>query len=157
MARKHGAKACARKRRDRGRTSAAPLVRPHYLRTYDDDLDGALALVVRDVVATNALPTADAQALVNYYAEMHLRDLAPYTEAGGVTALWVAKAVQEDLIEGHGAQPRLVTWPAWPNHANHPLWLSTPGAWSDPSNADLADTAWTCPTTHEQIAELGKL
>jgi hypothetical protein len=40
-------------------------VRPHYLRAYDDDLDGALALVVHDVVATNVYPAADARALVS--------------------------------------------------------------------------------------------
>jgi hypothetical protein len=123
-------------------------VRPHYLRAYDDDLDGALALVVHDVVATNVYPAADARALVSYHAEIRLRAVAPDPEAGGKTALWVAEVVQEDLIEGVGDERPLITWPACPNHANHPLWLSI---------GDAASAAWTCPTTHERVAELGRL
>ena len=124
------------------------LVRPDYLRAYDDNLDGALALIVHDLIATIGYPAADAQALVSYHAEIRLHALAPDTEAGSMTAVWVAEAVQEDLIEGVAEEPPLVTWPACPNHPNHPLWLSI---------ADAASAAWTCPTTHERIAELGRL
>jgi hypothetical protein len=130
-------------------------VRPRYLRVYDDDLDGALALVVHDVVATSALPAADARALVGYYAERRVRDLAPDSEAGGETAIWVAQAVQEQLLEGDAQQQPLVSWPACPHHPEHPLWLSTREP--DRHDGDLSSSAWTCPTTHEQIAELGGL
>lgn len=84
--------------------------------------------------------------------------------AGGIdydaadTALWIAEAVQEDMIEGHDGLPRMVTWPACPDHPAHPLWLKRSGE-DDPNTdqADWHDPAWTCTRTGVVIAELGEL
>jgi hypothetical protein len=74
------------------------------------------------------------------------------------TALWIAEAVQEDLIEGHGDLPRMVTWPACPDHPTHPLWLKRRGE-DAPTAAetDWGDPAWTCTRSGAVVAELGRL
>ena len=125
---------------------ATPAVRPHYLRAYDDDLPGALALVVHDIVATQALSGTEARALVIYYTEMHE---PPYGAHPHETALWVAEAVQEHFMDGDARQPPRINWPECPQHPEHPLWLA--------NDTDDTDPAWTCPATEKPVAELGKL
>jgi hypothetical protein len=73
-------------------------------------------------------------------------------------ALWVAEAVQEDLIEGIGVSDRLVTWPLCPDHPNHPLWLrSSQENFARRGGELLDDPVWTCTTTRRPVAELGRL
>jgi hypothetical protein len=148
----------SRKRRAPSQSTAP--IRRDYLRSLGDDIEAALALIVHDIVATGALTADEADAVVRIRASFHLEDQLEngVEPRAHETALWVAEAVQEDLIEGVGVGDRLTTWPACPDHPNHPLWLRS-------GQEDLArrggvlldDPVWTCTTTHRPVAELGQL
>lgn len=134
------------------RTSSSPLdrksdqtdaVNPEidgYLREFDDDLDGALDLVIRDL-QTGGLLAAEASKLVWQLAEWRFDWVS--SEPAGLTALEVAEDAQERVIENYPAHK----WPACPRHPNHPLWLA----------GHYPERAWTCTTTGERIANLGHL
>jgi hypothetical protein len=130
------------------------------LQSLGDDIDAALALIVRDIVATGALTADEAGAAVRIQAAFHLEDqvengIEPRADE---TALWVAEAVQENLIEGLGPSNRLVTWPSCPEHPNHPLWLRSPDENFARSGDGLrSDPVWTCTVTGKPVAELGGL
>lgn len=143
----------SRKRRPPSRS--ADLIRPDYLRSLADNIDEALALVVHDAVTTGALTAADAGAMVRNRATDYIQDQVANGLNPGAddTAVWVAEAVQQDLIEGLGTAGRLVTWPPCPEHPNHPLWLRTAGRF----DRDADDPVWRCSTTNRAVAELGKL
>ncbi len=112
-----------------------------------------MSLIGHDLIATAVLPESDAEVWVRVRTELHLESQSALglaiDDACG-TALWVAEAVQDDLIEGHGSMPRTIVWPRCPDHRNHPLWLRS----SDPQRLD---PAWTCPTTERVVAQLGDL
>jgi hypothetical protein len=135
-------------------------VRRDYLRSLGDNIDAALALIVHDIVATGALTAEEAAAAVHIQTAFHLEDqvengIEPRADE---TALWVAEAVQENLIEGSGVGHRLVAWPPCPKHPNHPLWLRSPDENFRRSGDDLPDDpVWTCTTTGLPVAELGGL
>jgi hypothetical protein len=145
--------AVSSKRRQTSR-SADP-IRPDYLRTLGENIDEALALIVHDVVATGALTPAEAGAMVRNRAADYLKDQVAngFNPRADDTAVWVAEAVQEDLIEGLGIAGRLVTWPPCPEHPNHPLWLRSAGK----LDRDADDPVWRCSTTNQPVAELGRL
>ena len=111
-----------------------------YLREFDDDLHGALNLVIHDL-QTGGLSASDASRLVWQLAEWRV-DFAG-AEPAGVTALEVAEDAQVRVIEGYTDH----NWPACPRHPNHPLWLA----------GEYLDRAWTCTKSGERIANLGGL
>ena len=111
------------------------------LRRFDDDLGGALDLVVSDLVETGAMNPTDASDLVWRHAQGHL-DSSFGPDAGGEVACAVAETVQEHLIEARADH----VWPPCPDHRNHPLWLS-----------DGHDPWWVCPVAHKRVAPLGGL
>jgi hypothetical protein len=110
-----------------------------YLRRYDDDLAGALELVIADLVA-GGFGLADAEVCARKVAS-RLDD--GFERTGGQVALWVAEAIQDDVIAEISGP-----WPRCPDHPSHPLWLTPEGS---------PTCAWTCPTTGEHVAELGDL
>jgi hypothetical protein len=112
-----------------------------YLHRFDDDLGGALGLVILDLL-TAGIDEDDASRWVWDLAE-HEIDNTFGTEPAGLTALWVAENLQERVIK-----TRFNTWPACPEHPNHPLWLSSPHDFN---------ATWTCPASGRPIARLGKL
>jgi hypothetical protein len=71
--------------------------------------------------------------------------------------VWVAEAVQEDIIEGRGTKPGMITWPSCPLHPQHPLWLQGRNLTPPSISRDEHDPVWTCVTSNRQIAELGRL
>lgn len=111
-----------------------------YLLPFDDDLGGALELVIRDL-QTGGLSADEATRMVWQLAEWRLDYVS--AEPAGVTALEVAEDAQERVIEGYPAH----NWPACPRHPNHPLWLA----------GEYPYRAWTCTATGERIANLGEL
>ena len=135
-----------------------PDARATYLRDLGGHVDRALALVVHDLVATKAIARDRAEAAVRIRAEEHLEIVQSngFPVSAQETAVWVAEAVQEDLIEGRGDERQLVVWPRCPDHPNHPLWLR-PRTAPDGSSVVDGDETWTCITTHRSIAELGQL
>ncbi len=115
---------------------------------------------MHDIVATGALSAEEAAAAVRIQAAFHIDDQVENGNQpqAGETALWVADALQANLIEGLGISDRLVTWPPCPDHRNHPLWLRSPNETvARRGEAFCDDPVWTCPTTGKPIAELGKL
>ncbi len=111
-----------------------------YLRAYDEDVDGALELVVRDLV-TAGIDRVEAEAVVRDRAEYLLswNDV----RAGGEIALRVLDALQDDMLEERDDH----VWPRCPEHGTHPLWIDS---W-DPT------AMWTCMTTGRAFARLGEL
>ena len=69
----------------------------------------------------------------------------------------LTNALQQDLIEGLGPSPRLVTWPACPDHRRHPLWLRSAGRGAGHEQEPADDPVWTCPVTNRAVADLGQL
>lgn len=112
-----------------------------YLRGYDDDLNGALALVIADVL-TAGFDHRGAEDLVWQAAERRLDPSATERDVGGAVAIDVAEYLQEWIQESR----RDTAWPACPLHHSHPLWL-TGG-----SNA-----TWTCTSSVVHVARLGGL
>jgi hypothetical protein len=117
-------------------------------------------LIVHDIVATGVMPVEEAQAVVHDRAVWHLESQS----ALGLdinaeeTAVWVAEAVQEDIIEGYRGRPGRTTWPACPDHPQHPLWLL--GSYEERPDGTaevIQDPAWTCRTSGRVVAELGRL
>src|SRR6476661_8917421 len=107
-----------------------------YLRAFDNDIDGALQLVVHDLVATRAFESTEASRVVWEWAER----CAP-GRAGGEAALWVIDHVQDEFHEAGRYR-----WPACPSHPNHCLWM----------RPALEPTArWTCDIDGEAVADLG--
>lgn len=143
-------------RRERA-SKGARSPRADYLRALRGDVDAALALIIHDVIATGAMTHDHAGAAVRIRAAEHQEDLGSlgFEISAAEVAVWVAEAIQEDLIEGFGSGRRLVVWPACPDHPDHPLWLRRTDERVDSQAGD--DPAWTCPTTHRRIAELGAL
>lgn len=147
-------------RKHRRPSRPATSVRGDYLRLLGDNVDAALALIVNDLVATGAMARGEAEATVRIQASIHLEfqvanALNVHAEE---TAVWVAEAVQEDLIEGTGIWPRMVTWPACPDHPNHPLWLRSSHEQTESGAIEVADDpVWTCITRNRAVAELGRL
>jgi hypothetical protein len=134
------------------------LVRPDYLRALGTDFEAGLSLLVHDLTATGVMNQEQAERSVRLRAADHLRHstengLSIYAEE---TAVWVTEAIQEDIIEGLG-RVRLVTWPACPDHPNHPMWLRSNDEAHASSGEPQTDPAWTCLTTKRAIAELGHL
>jgi hypothetical protein len=117
-----------------------------YLRQYDDDLGAALSLVVRDLCSTLGWTQERAESVVWPKAELRrdFVELGGGVEAAGATALWVADAVQDDLLD----RPAMRLWPRCPTHGSHPLSLAPEGS---------PDAAWTCPETGDRVAHLGDL
>lgn len=111
-----------------------------YLRALDDDFDGALELVVRDLV-TAGCDRAVARSLVWRTAGTMIFFGDPST--GGELALRVVDELRADIIEN---RPDHV-WPACRDHPNHPLWI----------DVEDADAPWVCPTTGRRAARLGEL
>lgn len=111
-----------------------------YLCDFDDDLGGALNLVIRDL-QTGGLSADEASRLVWQLAEWRLDWVS--SEPAGLTALEVAEDAQERVIENYPAH----NWPVCPRHPNHPLWLA----------GRYPERAWTCTATGERIANLGRL
>ena len=111
-----------------------------FLRRYDDDLVGALELVVRDLL-TAGYDRAAAQTLTRRATGDRLE--FGIEEAGGETALWVIERLQEDLLEELPSH----VWPACPEHRSHPLWIDR----IDP------DARWTCIASGRRYARLGEL
>src|SRR4051794_37619531 len=68
-------------------------IRRDYLRSFGDDIDAALALIVRDIVATGALTADEAGAAVRIQAAFHLEDQVEngVEPRADETALWVAE------------------------------------------------------------------
>lgn len=135
-------------------------VRADYLRLLGEDVEAALSLIIRDVVATGVMPVEEASSVVRERAREHLESQAELRLKTNAeeTAVWVAEAVQEDIIEGRDDRPGLVTWPACPEHPEHPLWLR--GDYEelpDGTEKSIRDPAWTCITSERVVAELGKL
>ena len=143
-------------RKDRS-SDAQPRVRRDYLRRLGDDVDAALALIVHDLVSTGAMSRDDAVAAVRIRAQEHFDSSADLgvTVDAAETAVWVTEALQEDLIEGWGESQPMVVWPRCPDHANHPLWLSSSGQVD--GDVVLDDPAWTCRATGRTVVELGQL
>lgn len=111
-----------------------------YLRQYDDDLDGALNLAIRDL-QTGGVSATEASRLVWQLADWRVDVVG--AEPAGVTALEVAEDAQVRVIEGYPGH----NWPACPRHPNHPLWLV----------GQYPNRAWTCTELDERIANLGDL
>lgn len=135
-------------------------MRRNYLRALGDDVDAALALIVHDIVATGALPTGEAGPFVRIRASQYRESQAPngVNPRADDTALWVAEAAQEDLMEGVGTTSPLGTWPPCPDHPNHPLWLRSKNEHLDVGNSRVPDDpVWTCIATGRAVAELGQL
>jgi len=126
--------------RGSGQTEAVEPERDGYLREFADDLDGALNLVIRDL-KTGGLSADEASRLVWQLAEWRFDWVS--SEPAGLTALEVAEDAQERVIENYPEH----NWPACPRHPSHPLWLA----------GQYPDRAWTCTTTGERIANLGRL
>jgi hypothetical protein len=132
-------------------------VRPDYLRALGTDVKAGLALLVHDLTATGVMDQEEAERFVRIRAAEHLEHLNEsglrvYAEE---TAVWVTEAIREEIIEGTGGV-RLVTWPACPDHPNHPLWLRSNDEGAS-SGDQPSDPAWTCLTTKRAIAEPGHL
>jgi hypothetical protein len=111
-----------------------------YLRAYDEDVDGALELVVRDLL-TAGFDRVQAEAVVRDRAEYMLSGAD--RRAGGEVALQVADALQDYIIEERDDH----LWPRCPEHGTHPLWIDS---WSPTA-------MWTCTTTGRGFARLGEL
>jgi hypothetical protein len=119
-----------------------------YLRAYDQDLAGALGLLVHDLVVTLHWKPEKAESLVWEWADRWLdpNHFWPGSEGpttGGELLLRVADALQEWIIESVDN-----TWPTCPVDRSHPLWLRPE---MEPS------AMWTCPTDGRPIARLGEL
>jgi hypothetical protein len=111
-----------------------------YLRRYDNDLGGALGLVIADL-QTAWLTAADADGRVWKTAELALHFGS--AELPGEIALAIAEPLQEHVMMNVTS-----AWPPCPEHPQHPLWL-VPG--------DTADTCWTCTASGKSFARLGGL
>jgi len=113
-----------------------------YLRRYDDDLEGALALVIADA-QTTGLSSERVNTMVWELAQ-HYIDFGRPQAAGGEIALVVAERMQEAVMEELGVVP----WPPCPDHPDtHPLWLRV---------SDGPRASWTCEVSGRRI-ELGRL
>jgi len=126
--------------RQSGQTEAVDPEIDGYLREFDDDLEGALNLVIRDL-QTGDLSAGEASGLVWQLAEWRFDWVD--SEPAGMTALEVAEDAQERVIENCPAH----NWPACPRHPKHPLWLA----------GQYPERSWTCTATGERIANLGRL
>jgi hypothetical protein len=110
-----------------------------YLRAFDDDLDGALALLIDDVVTAGFSPE-QAEAMVREAADLRLEWINDQLD--GETALYVVDTLQDDItMELRSA------WPECPEHGSHPLSIQV----EDPA------AMWTCPKSRRAWAPLGGL
>jgi hypothetical protein len=111
-----------------------------YFRQYDDDLGGALGLLVSDL-RTAGLTESEATTRVWKAAEPAFA--FGFADLAGEIALSIVESLQEEvMMDGMSA------WPPCPEHPQHPLWL-VPG--------DTADTCWTCNASGKSFAQLGGL
>jgi hypothetical protein len=116
-----------------------PVPEKDYLRAFDDDLDGALALVIADLVVAG-IGERQAEQLAWSAAQDRLDAVGP--EAGGETALQVIDFLQDDII-----YDRREAWPVCPEHGHHALVIEL----YDPT------AMWTCRKSGRRFAKLGEL
>lgn len=109
------------------------------------DVERAVALVARDLTATLGYPpeTADGVARREALAAAELMNQWPDDQVS--LPLFLSRVVEETQ---QWLQDTFLdtTWPACPEHGNHPLWLD-----------DEETPGWACPSSNTTVCRVGEL
>jgi hypothetical protein len=113
----------------------------------DDALEAGAALLAADLVATLGWTSTIAADIAQREFTSAESNVSFYVDDDGAARVstTILRAVEETQQWLHDTFLD-TTWPACPEHPNHPLWLD-----------ENTPPAWCCPTTGTRVALLGSL